>query len=394
MLGLFAGTIWVAFVLWLLVRTLRQFRAHRLTSLAPAATGSGVPSVSIVVPVRDEIANIGACLEGLAGQSGLGADSSITIVDDDSQDGTAAAVERAIAGGAPIRLAAAGPLPPGWLGKPYACWRGAQSASGAWLCFIDGDVRMAPDLVAAALATAEAQGIDMLSLQPFQELGSLWERLVFPAGLLMIACARGQPADDDGPGSAEMANGQFILIRRRVYEEIGGHAAIRNEICEDVALAARAKQAGYRFRVLRAEHLARTRMYRDFASLWEGLSKNAIEILGSAPATLLAAAAAFVAGWSTLLLPLAIATALTRAPSAAAAIGLGLAALGSAVVVGIQLGTARHLRIPTALGLLFALGYTMAAALACRGVLLHLTGRVTWKGRTYERHRKVSPGRS
>src|SRR5262249_53900201 len=151
-----------------------------------------------------------------------------------------------------------------------------------------------------AVRTAKAHGIDMVSLHPLQELGSFWERIVIPAGLLIIACAK-----PFRTAAADAANGQFLLIRREVYFEVGGHACVRAEICEDKALAIRVNKAGFRFRASAAEHLARTRMYRDFRSMWEGFSKNATEILGSAEATLIAAAAALVVGWTALLLPIA-----------------------------------------------------------------------------------------
>ncbi|HJU17070.1 MAG TPA: glycosyltransferase family A protein [Stellaceae bacterium] len=326
-------------------------------------------------------------------QQGLGEGSVRVIVDDESQDGTAAAVELEIAAGAPLQLVRAGPLPRGWFGKPHACWRGAVLAQGEWLCFIDADVRISPQLIAAAIDAAEAQGLDMLSLHPFQELGSFWERLVMPAGLLMIACAKRFRSVAEFDASPDTTNGQFLLIRREVYFGVGGHAAVRAEICEDKALAARVVEAGFRFRVLTAENLARTRMYRDFRSLWEGLGKNATEILGSTGATLAAAAVAIVTGWTTLLLPIALGAAVWHAPSAAADLGFALALSGSLVVLGVQLGTARHFRIPAVFGLLFGLGYTVAACLACRSALLHLDGRVTWKGRTYRLRRKPSPGR-
>jgi chlorobactene glucosyltransferase len=392
MLALLGGTIWAALVFFLLARVLRQFRAHSATALAGDVPEGPLPSVAIIVPARDEIANIGTCLSGLAAQQRLGSGSAIVIVDDESQDGTAAAVEREIAAGAPVRLVHAGPLPGGWFGKPHACWRGAAQTQGEWLCFIDADVRISPRLVAAAVAAAEAQGLDMLSLQPLQELGSFWERLVIPAGMLMIACAKGFRDRDERAASPDMTNGQFLLIRRAVYCAVGGHAAVRAEVCEDKALAARVRDAGFRFRVLAAEHLARTRMYRDLRSLWEGLGKNAIEILESVAATLAAAAAAIVVGWTTLLLPIALAAAALRAPSAAADLGVALAFVGSAVIVAVQLGAARHFRLPAVFGLLLGFGYTVAACLACRSALLHLDGRVTWKGRTYELRRKASPG--
>ncbi len=390
MLALLCGVAWAGLVGCLLWRAMRQFRAHRATALAPASQASLPPVVSMIVPARNEIDNIAACLVGLTQQAGLAAGSSIIVVDDGSQDGTAAAVEQQIERGCPITLIAAGPLPKGWVGKPHACWRGATLAQGAWLCFIDADVSIAPQLVAAAIETAEAQQIDMLSLHPFQQLGSFWERLVIPAGLLIIACAKALNAANSSGSSAADANGQFILVRREAYFDLGGHAAVGSEICEDRALALRFERAGFRFRVLAAEHFATTRMYRDLSSLWEGLSKNAIEILGTGRATLAASAAGMLVGWTSLALPIAIAATILPRPSATQLIGVSLTLAGSAIVLGVQFGTVRHFRIPAVFGLLMPCGYTAAAVLACHSFLLRRGGGVTWKGRKYDFHRKPS----
>jgi chlorobactene glucosyltransferase len=375
---LFAGVAWAAVVLYLLCRTLRQFRDYRQLALTVPNELSVLSSVAIIVPARNEIQNIGLCLDGLRAQTGLSGRWSIIVVDDDSRDGTAAAVERINAEDSKVSLASAGELPDGWVGKPHACWRGALLADCDWLCFVDADVRAAPQLVAAAVRTAEAQGIDMLSLHPLQELGSFWERTIMPAGMLVIACAKCLDA-----GAKDAVNGQFLLIRRTVYFQIGGHSAVRFEIAEDKALATRVMEAGFDLRVLAAERLARTRMYRSLASLWEGLSKNATEILGGPIVTLAAGVAAFAFGWTSLFAPPAIFIAALAESSPPAIGGAALALLGSGVVIGIQCATARHFRIPAAFGLIFALGYSAVACLACNGVLVSLHGRVTWKERTY-----------
>lgn len=390
MAALLAGAAWICLIGWLIVRAVRQFRAYRAVLLR-GSEGAGPASgpVAVIVPARNEAANIGKCLAGLSAQRDLPAGSSITVIDDGSQDGTPELVRGAAPASPGMSLFEAGPLPAGWLGKPHACWRGANSVTADWLCFIDADVRAAPELVSAAVATAEREGIDMLSLTPFQELGSLWERLIVPAGLVLIACAKDLRRIDDPASSEVSANGQFILIRRDVYFAVGGHAAVRGEICEDKALAARVKAAGYRLRLFGAEHLASTRMYRDFASLWEGFSKNATEIMGDDLSTVGVASLGMAIGWAALAVPsLAINIAIGW-PSLASMAGAILALLGSLAVLGIQIGTERHFRLPAAYGLLFPFAYTAVAALAWHSVGLRREGRVTWKGRTYEIHRKA-----
>jgi chlorobactene glucosyltransferase len=392
--ALLCGVFWLGLVLYLLSRVLRQFSAHRAAALSPISKPRRRAAVAIVVPVRNEIDNIATCLSGLVAQIGLAPGSSIAIVDDGSEDGTAAFVRRQIERGQPLEVITLSAVPEGWVGKPHACWVGAMAMGSVWLCFIDADVRIDRRLVATAIDAAEAGGIDMLSVHPFQQLGTFWERLIMPAGLLVIACAKPLGAVAASASSAADVNGQFILIRRDVYLAIGGHAAVRAEICEDRALAVNLVRAGYRFRALAAEQLASTRMYRDLKSLWEGLAKNAIEILGSRPNTLAAAIAGMVVGWAGLLLPVTLAVAMPPTASAAHLIGLGLVLSGSAVILGVQLATARHFRIPAVYGLLTPLGYTLAALLAGDSWLRRWRGRTAWKGRIYDLRRKPSAGRS
>jgi len=276
---LIAGILWVSLVAYLLLRVLRQSRVHKATSLEPEILQGCPAVVSIILPVRNEIDHIEACLRALLGQTGLGAASEIIVVDDDSTDGTAEQIAEIAAAEPRIRLIRSGSLPGGWMGKPHGCWCGAVPAKTDWLCFVNADVRAAPGLVAAAVAVADRQSVDLLSLSPFQELGSFWERLIVPAGLVLIGCALDLCRIDYPAAPDVSASGQFLLCRRDAYFAVGGHATVRAAICEDRALAGRIKRAGRRFRLLGGERLARTRMYSDLRSLWEGFSKNAVEIL-------------------------------------------------------------------------------------------------------------------
>ncbi|MBV8121304.1 MAG: glycosyltransferase [Alphaproteobacteria bacterium] len=379
MLVLICGAVWVGLVICLLCRAIRQYGNYQEATISGDGRSVMRPSVSIIVPVRNEIANVELCLEGLTAQSGLSSQSTIIVVDDGSEDGTRAAVERHITADAAIRLIDAGPLPTGWTGKPHACWRGAVAAQGDWLCFVDADVRVAPELIVIAVKTAETGGIDMLSLHPRQELGGFWERLIFPPGLMVLACAKRFE-----PTLHHVVNGQFLLVRRDAYFAVGGHSEVRAEICEDKALASRLLARGFNLQVLAAPHLAHTRMYRDLQSLWEGFSKNSADVLGNVRATLIAATATLVFGWTAVLLPLANLPIIIAEPSRITAIGGVLSVLGTAIVIGVHFGAARHLRIPAIFGLTFPIGYTLVACLAWHGVIIQLTGRVAWKGRTYQ----------
>jgi chlorobactene glucosyltransferase len=390
MFVLLSGVTWACLVVYLLLRIMRQRGAHRAARLLPIEKAQRPAAVAVIVPVRNEVANIAACLCCLTRQRGLAPGSSITIVDDGSDDGTAAAIGQRVGDGLPVHVLTAGSLPEGWIGKPHACWVGALTAADDWLCFVDADVRIDARLVATAVEGAQARQIDMLSLHPFQQLGSFWERLVIPAGLMLIACAKPFGRIPATASPAADANGQFILIRREVYFAVGGHAAIAGEISEDQALASRVIRAGFRFRALAAEELASTRMYRDLGSLWQGLTKNAIDILGSGFRTVCVALVGVLVGWVVPLAPVTLAIGMPRSATAADWIGLGLLWSASIVVLGVHLLAARHFRIPAAYGLLMPLGYTLALLIVCQSLLMRMHGRVLWKQRRYDLRRGQS----
>ena len=331
---LIAGTLWTSLVTYLLLRVLRQSRVHSAGSLKPEMPRRGPVSVSIILSVRNETARVGACLQALLAQTGLGENTEIIVVDDDSTDGTAEQVARMATAEPGIKLIRSGPLPAGWMGKPHACWCGAMRAKADWICFVDADVRAAPGLMATAVAAADEQSVDLLSLSPFQELGSFWERLIVPVGLVLIGCAMDLHRIDDPAASDVSASGQFLLFRRDAYFAVGGHAAVRGEICEDKALAGRVKRAGMRFRLVGGERLARTRMYTDLPSLWEGFSKNAVEILGDAVATVTLAIAGLIFSWLALALPVWSARVFVGGPSAPVVAGFGLCLAGSPLSLG------------------------------------------------------------
>ena len=383
MLVLIAGLVWLLVVCWLLYRILKQFRAYRMARLVTASPGTSAPSVGVVIPARDKSANITDCVTAIVGQDYAPDRIRVVVVDDESTDDTAERVRRLAQKNGRIAIVQSDSLPLGWLGKPRACWLGALSMRSDWLCFVDADVRAEPRLISSAVAVAEARGIDLLSVHPFQVLGSLWERLIITAGMLMIACAKPVPGADEQNRQALAVNGQFILIRAETYHAINGHAAVRDAVCEDVALAGLAQTMGFRVAVLSGQDFARTRMYRDFAALWEGFTKNAVEILGCPVRTLAAAILSIVVACTAPVLPVLLAVPAWRDPTHPAIAGLVAGVTGSAIVLAVQFGTLRHFRASGLLLPLFPLGVTMAAMIAIESIRRRRAGLVSWKGRLY-----------
>jgi len=248
-------------------------------------------------------------------------------------------------------------------------------ARGPWLLFTDADTKHAPNSVASGLQEARESSADLLSYSPKQEVGSLAERALMPVifAELALTYPPKQVSDPNSPVAA--ANGQYLLIRREVYDAIGGHAAVATAILEDVELAKRTKQAGYALR-FRMSDLVTTRMYRSFGEMWEGWTKNlallfpnvrglavkrAIEFL------VIVAAAAF-----------AIVSALQNEKLAsliAAAVTLQWLYL-----FWKRIDLAHFDRLSTALSLL---GLPLFAVLLWNSGISHKRGLVRWKGREY-----------
>ena len=174
-----------------------------------------------------------------------------------------------------------------------------------------------------------------------------------------------------------------MLLRRAVYERVGGHRAVRGTVAEDSALAARVKAAGGRIAVMGGAALIGVRMYRSLPQLWEGLTKNVTLTFGGTRRTAIIAALGPVLAWSALALPAALALSLPAAPSLPALAAPAVAAAASLALVGLHIAAARYFAIPLWYGLLFPVGYTLAALLAAEGIAARRRGRVAWKGRLY-----------
>jgi len=376
------SSIFAGIVVWVLWRAIRQFR--RYESLGDGgAPESSLPRIAVIVPVRNEACNVATCLRCLREQDYPRDRLQIIAVDDDSSDDTVAIIRRTARAESRVRLLEAPTLPAGWAGKPHACWIGALAADAEWLCFLDADTIAEPALMRCAMLAAQARNLDMMSLAPFQELAGFLDRLLIPLGFLLIAVTM-NPARANRPGSSEAAaNGQFILIRREDYFRVGGHSVVRDQICEDTALAREMKAAGLRVRLLGSETLIRTRMYRTAGDLWEGLSKNVAETFGGPARTSMIAASALLLAWITPVLPLLAIIAAMREPRPIGVASASIALLAAAAIVGTQLALARHFRIPLWYGLLFPLSCSAGALLAAYGVFRNLRGRVPWKGRIY-----------
>jgi chlorobactene glucosyltransferase len=291
--------------------------------------GADLPSLSIVVPARDEERSIEQCVRSLLAQRGLEVE--VIVVDDGSTDATAAILTRLGAEFPALHVVAGEPLPADWVGKPWACAQGARRARGDWLLFTDADSRHEAYASASTLTFARANGADALSIMTGQELGTLAEAAILPAILQMIVFAR------------------------------------------------RLKRDG-RFRLLVAEgtQLVRVRMYHSFREIWAGFTKNtylgARGDVGAIAGGVLFCAALSVAP------PLLALAWFRRRRWARAAEALA----ASLLVVAVAYRGATYVSMPRRLAVFSPFGIGMFGAIALNSTRRALTGAgFTWRGRQY-----------
>ncbi|WP_233153355.1 glycosyltransferase family 2 protein [Kineosporia sp. R_H_3] len=323
--------------------------------------------VSVLLPVRDEAAHVGRCLASVLEQVGV-EDLEVLVLDDGSTDGTADVV-RQVAGDDPrVRLLTGTPPPAGWLGKPNACARLAEAASGSVLVFLDADVRLAPHAVAATVDLLRRTGLDLVSPYPRQLARTPAERLVQP--LLQWSWLTTLPlrlAESSPRPSLAAANGQLLAVDAATYAKAGGHGAVRGEVLDDIALLRAVKAVGGTGGVVDGSHLATCRMYDGWAAVRDGYSKSLWSAFGSR-----AGAAATLGGLGVLYV----------VPAVAALRGSRVGLAGYVAAVAGRYAVAERTggrSLPDS----FAHPASVAVLgwLTARSWRLHDAGALTWKGR-------------
>lgn len=337
------------------------------------------PSLSVVVPARNEERSIERCVRSLLAQTAD--DLEVIVVDDRSEDATPAILQRLTGESPRLRVIAGAPLPEGWVGKPWAMAQGARAARGAWLLFTDADTWHAPAACTSTLAFALANRADALSIATYQELGTLGERAVLPTimGLILIASGSMEELNDPADPEHALANGQYLLVSRDAYDALGGHEALRGEIVEDVEFARRVKYDG-RFRLLIAggEELVRVRMYRSLREIWNGFTKN-MYVGARGDLGLLAGVAASIALLSVVPAALAADAVARKRPWRAIE-----ALLCLANGIAVQAHGFRNTRLPRRLAWWAPVGYAVCGAIVMNSTFRVLSGRgVEWRGRRY-----------
>ena len=370
---------------WVLPPAIVILRARHSLSLddVPPSPPPDSPRVSVVIPARNESRNIERCARSVLGAAYPNFE--VIVVDDHSTDGTGE-IARAIAReDSRLHVVDAPALPEGWFGKQWACATGASAANGTLLLFTDADTRHSPDLLARAVNALRARGADLLSVAGNQEMHSFWERVIQPQmfALLSIRYGGSEHVSNAKRPVDAIANGQFILVRRDSYDAIGGHAAVRDRVAEDMAMAQLLVAARRRIALFVANDQLSTHMYASLAELIAGWGKNIYA--GGRMAALGGALGRAAYPFIIVAMPL-----LGLVPAIALVAAL-FGILGSqwlvwsaiVIVVSILFWSAiyRYMGESVGYALLYPLGLFMLLVIAVGGV--RRGRRVQWKQRTY-----------
>lgn len=350
---------------------------------ALVATGGdgALPLISILVPARDEEANIEACVRSLLGSNYPHFE--VLVLDDHSSDDTYAILCRLRDQDHRLRVLVGSELPGGWCGKPHACWQLAQAARGEYLLLTDADCEFSPDALLLALGALAESKADVVSLVPDLRGEGFWERLIIPLQYFIIFAFLPTPLirGSRHPWFAA-ANGAFLFLSRETYFALDGHRAVRGQIAEDVKFAQHVKRQGKTLWYGDGSRTYSVRMYHGLSEIWAGFSKNLFAAFGNNLPLLLGVVAQIVCVF--VLPPFFAAWGWAHGRSWAwlpfgAYAGLALVRLGL---------TGRFERDSAAYAWLNPLAWGVVAAIALNSAFRSVFGRgPEWKGRVYGKNR-------
>lgn len=379
------GACVVYAVLCLVLVVANALRLPRLsrtpTSAGAAASRPGpLPLVSIVVPARDEEREIERAVASLLAQDY--ASFEVIVVDDRSEDRTGEILRRLAAGDARLKVLDGAEPPAGWLGKPHALFQGQRAARGELLLFVDADILYAPDALRRAVAFLESRGADFLALMPRAEAKGFWENVLLPNLECAIYFAPWFLVTARRPRWLAPGGGAGNLVRRRAYDAVGGHAALRASVVDDVRLATEVKRAGFPTELVIADDLVSVRIYRGFREVWNGFTKNVAYVLNGVMG---AAVALWMLAWTILsILPPAVLVAAWAGASITPA-DVDRAALAWGVLVAARVVLAVVLRKPPWAALTQPLMAALWAGLLVRSAWRRFVRRsLVWRGREFD----------
>lgn len=382
-LGVYAAIV-AAWPIRHLVLSIIARKIDVLTARSPRYSGPRPPLVTAIIPARNEEADLADCLATVRAQDYPNLE--ILIVDDRSEDATAAIAGRIADEDHRVRLLTINDLPPGWTGKTHALHVAAAEARGAWSWFLDADTRHAPESLSIVMEYARAQGAALASLVPDMRCATFWEGVVNPlAGIVLMRSYPPFLVNRDDHRLA-FANGQYILIERSAYEAAGGHRAVRDRFVEDIYMAKNVKRIGRPIRVALGTEISTTRMYTSLPGVVRGWSRILYDALGRRAWPLVGKIVEPLIFSQTFALALLAALGLLGTGHAGPFAWwlLGLSVVHLALQISVLY---RMYRMSSPGAARYAFWYPLAGLISdwilFRSLLMCWTGRVTWRGTSY-----------
>ena len=340
------------------------------------------PKVSIILPARNEEEFIGKCLDSLIKQDYENYE--IIVIDDSSEDKTGEIISEYAKKYPKIIPVSARPKPDGWMGKNWACMEGYGKATGELLLFTDADTKHAENVITLAVSHLNSFSLDALSAIPKMLTFDFWTNITLPMISTFLhtrfsALNVNNPAKKTG-----YFFGSFFILKKTTYQEVGTHEGVKQEIIEDGALGKKVKEAGYKMKMVRGEHLIEAIWARDKGTLWNALKRLMVPLYLQSGKI---AIGIFFAIVFLLFAPFPILAISTSFPieSTSAKILCITSAIASVLI---YIGAIIEVKIGLKLKLAYAIFAPLGSLVVVLGFLSGLlqakrTSSVTWRGRSY-----------
>ncbi len=378
-------------IAWLVLGALLFWSSRGLKTLTPETEmpeSPRLPHVSIILAARNEEDALPAALESFFAQDYPAYE--VILVNDDSRDRTAEIAEefaRRPEAAGKLRVIHNHTLPAGWRGKVHALSLAEQAATGDWILATDADVSMHPRLLRLAVSLADETGAALLSATPQFDFSSWSEKVVLPAFAFLLGTLFPARLVNSLKSRRAIAAGAFLLMKRDVLRSLGGYEALRGTLIEDLRMAEMFKRAGHPIRLAFTRGLFRTRMYRNWREMFEGLARSAFEGFGSSAANVLAG----IIGGNALAVMPWVATAVFAAEAAGRPEPLLhhpaflLAAAATAASILVYVPVVVYFGLSPVYALTLPLAVIFYSAVAAVSTASSVAGPgLRWKGRTYQ----------
>jgi len=349
------------------------FNVRQISRLSAEPGAEVVERVSVLIPARNEAHRIGPVLAALRAQRGI-PDLEIIVLDDGSSDGTSEVASAAAENDPRIRVISSGddPLPDGWLGKPWACHRLSQMATGSVLVFLDADVLLDEWALSSAVRYLRDSSLDLVSPYPRQAAITMAERVTQPLVNWSWMVTLPMPLARSSSSAFCAAIGQFLVVDTNAYRAAGGHESVREFVVEDVEVLRSMKRAGFRGMPLNGSAVATCRMYDGATEVYEGYTKSLWSVFGSA--------AGAIGGVSAMALIYVVPAAVMLASRDRVARRWGALGYASGVASRAMSATTTGERLlPDVLAHPLSIG--AFAGMTVASMIRHRRGALTWKGR-------------